>query len=149
MSSAIRQHKTKSDTQRKIQLSRDAYSLIWPTRLPSHQGSRDRKFRWPTGPRFSIFCWFWNFSGSWSGPVLGPNRSVRDQPVVVRGFLFPIKNLWSHDFKQFEFRFWSSSNYWKWIKNEIRIEAVTRESERVHFWSAPRYKLNNCCSFVF
>ena len=31
MSSAIRQHKTKSDTQRKIQLSRDAYSRDQPT----------------------------------------------------------------------------------------------------------------------
>ena len=47
------------------------------------QGSTDRQVWRPTCPRISKFC------RSWSGPILGPelNRSVRHQPVSVRGSL--------------------------------------------------------------
>ena len=81
------------------------------------QGSTDHLVRGPTGPNRSEifkFCWSWSGPGFeifsvlvrfgpgvliffrfWSGPVLGPGpiRSVRDQPVLVRGSLVLILNL--------------------------------------------------------
>ena len=54
------------------------YSGLWQDHNVK-QGCTDRLVR--IRSRFSKFCW------PWSDPVLGrgPKRSVRDQPVLVRG----------------------------------------------------------------
>ena len=155
MSSAIRQHKTKSDTQRKIQLSRDAYSLILTNSTSFSSGIHRPQV--PVADRSEIF----NF-------LLIPVRSeiLKFFRVLVRpgrrtkplgpgpigcGPWIPVshKKFMTTWLQAVGISILVKFKLLKWIKNEIRIVGVTKESERIHFWCAPRYKLNNCCLFVF